>query len=563
MNDPLLGREILGQFVVRRRLGDGGMGSVYLAEQPSVGRNAAVKVLHPHLCRDREVASRFGLEARAAASLASPHVVSIYAHGALPDGTLFLAMEYLDGPTLKELLEREGRLSRERAIGVALQVAEALEEAHGRGIVHRDLKPANVMLVRRGSDPDFVKVLDFGVAKITGVDLTSTDRIVGTPAYMSPEQLRGEPLDGRSDIYSLGIVLYEMLAGRLPFRAETPAGFMHKHLTERPPRLSASVPDLAPHVRLDDVLQRLLAKDRELRPANAAELSRELREALSASPVPAGGGETLSIAAPASLTARGRLHPGARAGLLALAALSVVALAAVSFVALRGRGPGSIEPRPVVAPSAPVPTPALAGAGAEVPAPAARVPPVAAKAATPILAAAAVPGRVRPTAPVAVEEPPGPAPVPASATGGESLEEMERKFEGVLSRLRLPPSGRSQARDAYRAQKAAYASATVRELHSRAFLLQMLETYDQPQMRLLPGDDRPLPELTDLLLTARMKTPMDADARRLLLDGATRAYDDASTRDEDREFFKRLALASILRASLEDPSVLESPGARR
>ena len=220
--DGNLGRRLIEQYVLVEKIGEGGMGAVYLADQPTMGRRAVVKLLHPALSRDPQVAARFNLEARAAAALNHPHIVTVYNYGAFADGVLYLAMEHLDGRDLERAIEESGRMSPTRAVHVARQICDALGEAHARGVVHRDLKPSNVMLVTRGRDDEFVKVLDFGIAKVRGVALTATGMIFGTPEYMSPEQLRGGALDGRSDLYALGVVLFEMLSGRLPFACETP-----------------------------------------------------------------------------------------------------------------------------------------------------------------------------------------------------------------------------------------------------------------------------------------------------------------------------------------------------
>ena len=270
--DANLGRRLIDQYVLVDKIGEGGMGAVYLADQPTVGRRAVVKLLHPTLSRDPQVAARFNLEARAAAALNHPHIVTVYNYGALPDGVLYLAMEHLDGRDLERAIEESGRLSPVRAVHVARQICEALAEAHARGVVHRDLKPSNVMLVTRGRDDEFVKVLDFGIAKVRGVALTSSGMVFGTAEYMSPEQLRGRALDGRSDLYALGVVLFEMLTGRLPFACETPEAFMAAHLETLPPAVGEVAPDVELPPGLEALTARLLAKDPAARPATAEEL---------------------------------------------------------------------------------------------------------------------------------------------------------------------------------------------------------------------------------------------------------------------------------------------------
>ncbi len=274
--DPMIGRWILDQYLVRARIGEGGMGAVYLAEQPSVGRNAVIKIVHPWLSSDPKIAARFDTEARAAARLQNPHIVSIYNYGRLPDHTLFIAMEYLEGCTIAELMRSEGRLDPHRAVGIATQVCEALQEAHRRGVVHRDLTPNNLMLVARRGGPDFVKVLDFGVAKLGGAEATAGRGAVGTPGYMAPEQLRDEPVDGRADIYALAHILYEMLTGRAAFEASSPAALLNKHLNELPRPMMAAAPGIDINPGLEACVMRGLAKHPYQRPQDADTFAEEL-----------------------------------------------------------------------------------------------------------------------------------------------------------------------------------------------------------------------------------------------------------------------------------------------
>lgn len=280
--DPMIGRWVLDQYVIRDKIGEGGMGAVYRAEQPSVGRDAAIKVVHPWLSRDPTIAARFGTEAKAAAKLQNPHIVSIYNYGKMDDGTLFLAMEYLGGYTLAELIRSQPRIDPARAVAIATQVCEALADAHRRGVVHRDLKPSNLMLVGRGDGPEFIKVLDFGVAKIGGHETTARGKVIGTPRYMAPEQLRGEPIDGRADIYALGLIVYEMLTGHPPFEADAPAALMNKHLNEMPRPLHLACPGLSVPPALEACVMRAVAKAAYQRPQNADVFADELWSALMA-----------------------------------------------------------------------------------------------------------------------------------------------------------------------------------------------------------------------------------------------------------------------------------------
>jgi eukaryotic-like serine/threonine-protein kinase len=345
--DGNLGRRLIDQYVLVEKIGEGGMGAVYLADQPTMGRRAVVKLLHPSLSRDPQVAARFNLEARAAAALNHPHIVTVYNYGALPDGVLFLAMEHLDGRDLERAIEESGRLSPARAVHIAKQICEALGEAHARGVVHRDLKPSNVMLVTRGRDDEFVKVLDFGIAKVRGVALTATGTIFGTPEYMSPEQLRGHELDGRSDLYALGVVLFEMLAGRLPFACETPEQHMTAHLETLPPSLMSVVPEAEVPRELDALVARLLAKDPAARPSSAEELSELLAAAIAESPSTAVGGKR------SDPPSRGRgAIAGNEAGLRAALIGGIIALVAFTGVvlALNWKKPPKPETKPAPPP---------------------------------------------------------------------------------------------------------------------------------------------------------------------------------------------------------------------
>lgn len=280
-HDPMIGRSVIGQFVIRAKLGEGGMGAVYVADQPSVGRTAVIKVMHPWKSKDPKIAEAFAAEARAAARLQNPHIVSIYNYGTLNDGTLFLAMEHLEGTTLEDLLRTQGRIEPSRAVAFTTQVCEALTEAHRKGIIHRDLKPSNLMVLNRGQGPSFMKVLDFGIAKLDGRGLGS-GTLVGTPPYMSPEHLADRMVDGRSDIYSLACILYEMLSGRPPFVARSPNAYVTLHATEPPPPLSQVAPGVYIPPALEACLMRALAKDPHHRPQAAEIFADELWSAMMA-----------------------------------------------------------------------------------------------------------------------------------------------------------------------------------------------------------------------------------------------------------------------------------------
>jgi serine/threonine-protein kinase len=288
--DPLVGQLLADRYRIVRKLGEGAMGAVYVGEHLRIGRRDAIKVLRPGLAGDAEAIARFTRGTRNVSAIRHPNVCTIYDFSDTPEGVRYLAMEFVEGDTLKEILDREGRLEVGRAVELTRQVAEALQAAHDAGVVHRDLKPGNIMICRRPDGREQVKVVDFDIAKgpaeAEGEEVTRLGFVVGTPEYMSPEQLMGDRLDGRSDLYSLGVVLFRMLAGSLPFRAPSTQEMMVQRLTGEPLRLQDAAPDLLVPLALEEALRRALAKRAQDRQESAGEFGREVVAALTAAPVP-------------------------------------------------------------------------------------------------------------------------------------------------------------------------------------------------------------------------------------------------------------------------------------
>ena len=299
--DPLVGTTLAERYLIVEQLGSGGMGAVYRAEHVHMKKSVAVKVLHRHMTTNQEVVARFEREAVAAGRIEHPNVAAATDFGRLPDGSFYLVLEYVEGKSLGLAMD-EGPMAPARALAITRQIADGLAAAHGAGIVHRDLKPDNVLLVEREGVKDIVKVLDFGIAKVHLDEgsghrpLTQIGTIFGTPQYMSPEQGQGRTVDARSDLYALGVLLYEMLAGKLPFDADDLVVLITRHVTEPPPPLPAEIP--AP-VRA--LVAELLAKKPEERVPSAAAL-RERIDALLAELAP---DATAAWRVPSRVSARG------------------------------------------------------------------------------------------------------------------------------------------------------------------------------------------------------------------------------------------------------------------
>jgi serine/threonine protein kinase len=286
VKDALIGRTIAGNYVILDLVGIGGMGRVYRAEQRALGRTVAIKVVHPHLLSDEQSVARFYNEARAASRLNHPNSVSIIDFGRTDDGILYLAMEFLQGRDLARIMREDGPLPIPRLCEILMSVLAALGEAHVLGVVHRDLKPENVIIERLRTGSDLVKVVDFGLAKLQGPaspdsSVTSPGLVCGTPDYMSPEQGRGLALDGRGDLYSVGVILFELLTEQLPYIADTPTNVVLKHIQEAVPDPRERAPERAIPERLAEVVRKALGKLPEERYQTASDMADALRRALS------------------------------------------------------------------------------------------------------------------------------------------------------------------------------------------------------------------------------------------------------------------------------------------
>jgi len=301
-DDPLIGRTLPGGYLIIELVGIGGMGRVYRAEQTNLGRTVAVKIIHPHLVGEENAAARFITEARAASRLNHPNSVGIIDFGKSTDGQLYLVMEFLRGRDLARVIYEDGALPFRRIVDVLRQTLAALAEAHSENIIHRDLKPENIILEPVRSGGDFVKVVDFGLAKMRveaqQPNITSPGIVCGTPEYMSPEQARGDPLDARSDLYGVGVILFQLLTGHLPFEAESPTQVVLAHLTQPPPDPREMAPERQIPKPLVDLVFKALAKETKDRFQDADEFSAALGHALTQIE------DRGSSRAPSALTAR-------------------------------------------------------------------------------------------------------------------------------------------------------------------------------------------------------------------------------------------------------------------
>ena len=294
--DPRIGTLLADRYRIDALIGEGGMGKVYSAEHVLMRKRLAVKVLRRELTSVPEVVARFEREAMAAGNIEHPNVAAATDFGKLPDGAVFLVLEFVSGHSLRDEIAR-GSFEVERALHITRQIASALSAAHLQGIVHRDLKPENVMLVEKGGDPDFVKVLDFGIAKVPigevegaaigGSPITKAGMVFGTPEYMAPEQALGQNVDGRADLYALGVILFEMLAGVRPFTSQSSVGILGQQLSKLPPTFAERAPGAAVPPATELIARRLLARESAERFQTAVELARAIDEQLA--PIPGQG----------------------------------------------------------------------------------------------------------------------------------------------------------------------------------------------------------------------------------------------------------------------------------
>ena len=361
VTDPFIGTVVGERYRIVSRIGVGGMGAVYRAEHTMMRRDLAIKVLLPELGGKEEFARRFEREAESASRLTHPNIISVTDFGRTREGSLFLVMEFLAGQSLSEAIAG-GPMPQARALAIHRQILRGLEHAHGAGIVHRDLKPENIMLVERDGQRDVVKILDFGIAKVTqpqsgGEALTQAGVIFGTPEYLSPEQALGEAVDARADIYASGVILYEMLAGRRPFENEDKVKIISMHLAHAPPRIRDVNPTVDVPLPLEQAVMQAMEKTREHRFATATAFLQALDDA--EAPAEASGPHALSRP---RLAPPGAAGPGllarvkhVRFGRLAAAlAVAVVVVGTISAVKRHtGRTGALVASPPAPAPAAP------------------------------------------------------------------------------------------------------------------------------------------------------------------------------------------------------------------
>ena len=379
--DPLIGQVLDGRYLVESVLGEGGMGIVYKAVHTTLRKPLAIKVLRPEVSKNEQIVMRFKQEAQSASQIGNQHIIDISDFGELGDGSTYFVMEFLNGKSLTTAME-QGKIDTPRTIRIAKQLCRALGAAHEHGIVHRDMKPDNVQLAERGADKDFVKVLDFGIAKVGGSTskLTQAGQVFGTPHYMSPEQCAGTTVDHRTDLYAVGVILYEMATGPVPFDADNLMGILTKHLYENPIPPHELPPPVDVPPALEAVILKCLSKKPEQRYQSMHELMTDL-EAVEQGLTPQAVVDHVQRAThatptnPPSKDSSGRLTVGQGAS---VASKRPVALYAIAALAVLGIGAGVVmsmspaEPKPdanLVKPADPTPVAPIPEPPAPTPAP--------------------------------------------------------------------------------------------------------------------------------------------------------------------------------------------------
>ena len=469
----LVGTIVAERYHILKKLGEGGMGTVYLAEHVKMGRKAALKVMNPGMAQDADAIARFNREAANASRLNHPNACAIYDFGETPEGLIYLAMEFIEGVSLTDLIEKNGALAAPRAAAIIHQSADALAVAHDYGIVHRDLKPDNIMIAKSRDGSDVAKVVDFGIAKASSSDaqkVTKTGLVVGTPEYMSPEQLAGDKLDGRSDISSLGLVAFNCLTGTLPFPSNSAQEAMIMRLTDHPKTLADMRPDIAWPEELQRVMDKALARDAVDRYANAAEFGRDIAKAVENMPAAmaaqegtlvmsaagmAGAKTVAGAALPATRVASspaggtqkiGAVAPSAAAPVSAASGSTmpmivgaVVVVAGLGFAAVKFMGGGAAKPVDAANPP-----------GTQATAPAAQAPsgaPAADRSATNTQEAAppVSANSSRTTAVTGVTANPGAAPVRSAPSASAN---PVRLLNDLVARLEVKDASKADARDA-------------------------------------------------------------------------------------------------------------------
>ncbi|MEZ4224987.1 MAG: serine/threonine-protein kinase [Polyangiaceae bacterium] len=417
--DPLIGQVVDERYEIQGVLGEGGMGTVYQVRHRTLGRSLALKALRRDLAEDPELAPRFIQEAKAAARVTHPHVVQITDFGTLPHGEPYFVMELVEGMPLGRLLREAGPLGPGRCANISRQIAEALAAAHACGVIHRDLKPDNVQVVEAPTG-DIVKVLDFGLAKVAGASrFTRKGMVFGTPHYMSPEQAAGDAVDHRVDIYALGVVMYELLTGRVPFEADSFMGVLSKHIYERPPPPSDAQPT-GVSAELDRIVLRCLEKkpdDRydSMEAVVAALNAIEPASTESAHPasIPRSDGQVVTLDAPSE---RARV-PGRKRPWWLLAAAGGVCLGVIYSAARRGQEPASATPLEVESAALATNTALGQGTASTTPSAVSSPPPDAAAGAASAPEASVRPP-ARPMSPAPASAPPQPKPARAPRPKG-------------------------------------------------------------------------------------------------------------------------------------------------